>query len=41
MGTAGLRRDLWDDQGAYVEVWSEKDALAGVLMEETPDATCP
>jgi hypothetical protein len=29
------RRALWDDQGAYVEVWTEKDALAGVLLEET------
>jgi hypothetical protein len=29
------RRSLWDDQPVYVEVWTEKDALAGVLMEET------
>jgi hypothetical protein len=29
------RRALWDNQGAYVEVWCEKDALAGVLLEET------
>jgi hypothetical protein len=29
------RRDLWAAMPAYVEVWSEKDALAGVLMEET------
>ncbi len=29
------RRDLWDDQDAYVEIWLEKDALAGVLYEET------
>jgi hypothetical protein len=29
------RRSLWDDQCAYVEVWTEKDALAGVLLEET------
>jgi hypothetical protein len=29
------RRDLWQDQDAYVEVWLEKDALAGVLMEAT------
>jgi hypothetical protein len=34
--TAALyRRNLWRDQGAYVEVWCEKDALAGVLYEET------
>src|SRR5262249_3089988 len=29
------RRDLWDNQDHYVEVWTEKDALAGVLLEET------
>jgi hypothetical protein len=31
----GYRRDLWEDQDAYVELWIEKDALAGVLYEET------
>jgi hypothetical protein len=29
------RRALWDNQPVYVEIWLEKDALAGVLMEET------
>lgn len=29
------RRALWDEQDVYVEIWTEKDALAGVLMEET------
>lgn len=29
------RRDLWNDQDAYVEIWTEKDAIAGVLMQET------
>lgn len=29
------RRDLWTELPAYVEVWCEKDALAGVLLEET------
>jgi len=29
------RRAVWDDMPAYVEIWTEKDALAGVLMEET------
>lgn len=29
------RRSLWDNQSVYVEVWLEKDALAGVLYEET------
>src|SRR4051812_36509159 len=25
------RRDLWSNAGAYVEIWLEKDALAGVV----------
>jgi hypothetical protein len=29
------RRNLWTSMPVYVEVWCEKDALAGVLMEET------
>lgn len=29
------RRSVWDAQPVYVEVWLEKDALAGVLIEET------
>jgi hypothetical protein len=29
------RRSVWDDQDAYVEIWLEKDALAGVLIEVT------
>jgi hypothetical protein len=29
------RRDLWNDQDVYVEVWTEKDAMAGVLYEVT------
>ena len=29
------RRALWDNQEVYVEVWTEKDALAGVLLQET------
>jgi hypothetical protein len=29
------RRSVWDNQPVYVEVWTEKDALAGVLIEET------
>lgn len=32
---AQYRKALWRDQGLYVEVWCEKDALAGVLLEET------
>ena len=29
------RRALWDSQPVYVEIWLEKDALAGVLYEAT------
>lgn len=29
------RRSIWNDQNVYVEVWCEKDALAGVLYMET------
>jgi hypothetical protein len=29
------RRSVWDNQDEYVEVWCEKDALAGVIYEET------
>jgi hypothetical protein len=29
------RRALWDDQPAYVEIWLEKNALAGVISEVT------
>jgi hypothetical protein len=35
------RRDLWDNQDVYVEVWTEKDALAGVLLEETRNWDVP
>lgn len=33
--TEFYRRALWDEQDAYVEVWLEKDALAGVLYDVT------
>lgn len=29
------RRALWDEQPHYVEIWLEKDALAGVIYDET------
>ena len=29
------RRNLWTDANAYVEIWCEKDALAGVLLDVT------
>jgi hypothetical protein len=35
------RRALWRDQRAYVEIWLEKDALAGVLIEETAPYDVP
>jgi hypothetical protein len=35
------RRDLWVSMPAYVEVWCEKDALAGVIMEETEPYDVP
>ena len=35
------RRDLWEAMPVYVEVWCEKDALAGVLMEETETYDVP
>lgn len=35
------RRDIWDEQDAYVEVWLEKDALSGVLYEETSEWHVP
>ena len=35
------RRPLWDAQPVYVEIWCEKDALAGVLYEETEPWAVP
>ena len=35
------RRALWAEQPCYVEIWLEKDALAGVLMEETEQWDVP
>lgn len=35
------RRDLWANQDAYVEVWLEKDALAGVVYEVTEEFDVP
>jgi hypothetical protein len=32
---AFYRRNLWATASVYVEIWCEKDALAGVLLEET------
>jgi hypothetical protein len=35
------RRALWDDGDAYVEVWLEKDALAGVVVDVTDEFDVP
>jgi len=35
------RRALWDDQDVYVEVWLEKDALSGVLIDITAQWDVP
>jgi hypothetical protein len=35
------RRALWEKQDAYVEVWLEKDALAGVLSDVTEQWDVP
>jgi hypothetical protein len=32
---ASYRRDVWENLPVYVELWCEKDALAGVLMDVT------
>ena len=34
-GQQAYRRALWDSQSAYVEVWCEKDAVAGILYAVT------
>jgi hypothetical protein len=35
------RQALWDEQESYVEIWLEKDALAGVLYDVTWDCDAP
>lgn len=35
------RRALWNDQTDYVEIWCEKDTLAGVIMAETDPYEVP
>jgi hypothetical protein len=35
------RRDLWAEQDAYVEIWLEKDALSGVLIDVTAEWDVP
>jgi hypothetical protein len=38
---AGYRRDLWANQPDYVEIWVEKDALAGVISPITIEYDVP
>lgn len=38
---ATYRRSVWDSQSAYVEIWLEKDALAGVLYPITSKYDVP
>jgi len=35
------RRDLWSNQAVYVEVWCEKNALAGLLYQVTEEYDVP
>jgi hypothetical protein len=35
------RRALWGEQGVYVEVWCEKDALSGILYDVTYEYDVP
>lgn len=35
------RRDLWDQQPVYVEVWSEKDAISGTVSPITQELDVP
>jgi hypothetical protein len=35
------RRDLWHSAASYVEIWIEKDALAGTVMSETDPYDVP
>ena len=38
---ATYRQSLWRDQDAYVEIWIEKDTLAGVLVDVTSEYDVP
>jgi hypothetical protein len=38
---AFYRKSLWDDAESYVEIWLEKDALAGVLTPVTDEYDVP
>jgi hypothetical protein len=38
---AEYRRELWDSQDTYLEVWSEKEAITGVVMPITDNWHVP
>ena len=40
-GAHYYRRDLWRENPVAVEIWCEKDALAGVLYEVTAEYAAP
>jgi hypothetical protein len=40
-GAKAYRRDLWESMDVYVEIWCEKDALAGVIVGETEPYDVP
>jgi hypothetical protein len=40
-GRKAYRRALWDNQNSYVQVWCEKDAIAGILHEITTEWDVP
>ncbi len=37
----GFKAAVWRDQSVYVELWTEKDAIAGVLVSATEDWDVP
>ena len=40
-GRKAYRRALWDEQRDYVEIWCEKDAIAGILNDVTEEWDVP
>lgn len=41
VSASSYRRALWDNQDSYVEIWIEKDALAGVVCDITDEWDVP
>ena len=35
------RRDLWANQGMYVEIWAESDSVAGIIVDVTDEFDVP